>query len=134
MDRQSDMDREKAYLEGRGGDPAHSVESEKHREWNHYLRFNGCLRYQQRKFSYGLPQSIFGVPGFGNIIQTVNCSLTDPLQQPRGTVAARHEDGHILHSQETWPLIEKSATLERIRERPNGEKQIQFCRRQSLAE
>ena len=43
-------------------------------------------------------------------------------------------DGHILHSQETWSLIEKSATLERIRERPNGEKQILFYRRrQSLA-
>jgi hypothetical protein len=45
-----------------------------------------------------------------------------------------HEDGHILHSQETWSLIEKSATLERIRERPNGKKQILFNRRrQSLA-
>lgn len=40
-----------------------------------------------------------------------------------------HEDGHILHSQETWSVIEKSATLERIRERPNGEKQILFYRR-----
>lgn len=44
-----------------------------------------------------------------------------------------HEDGHILHSQETWSLIENNATLERIRERSNGEKQILFYRRrQSL--
>jgi hypothetical protein len=45
-----------------------------------------------------------------------------------------HEDGHILHSQETWSLIENKATLERIRERSNGEKQVLFYRRgQSLA-
>jgi len=45
-----------------------------------------------------------------------------------------HENGHIFHSQETWSLIEKSAALERIRERPNGKKQILFNRRrQSLA-
>lgn len=40
-----------------------------------------------------------------------------------------HEDGRILHSQETWSLIENGATLQRIRERPNGEKQILFYRR-----
>jgi hypothetical protein len=40
-----------------------------------------------------------------------------------------HEDGHILHSQETWSLIENNATLERIRERSNGEKQVLFYRR-----
>jgi hypothetical protein len=41
-----------------------------------------------------------------------------------------HEDGRILHSQETWSLIENGATLQRTRERPNGEKQILFYRRQ----
>lgn len=41
-----------------------------------------------------------------------------------------HEDGRILHSQETLLLIENSATLQRTRERPDGEKQILFYRRQ----
>ncbi|MGO9338711.1 MAG: hypothetical protein ACLPY1_14515 [Terracidiphilus sp.] len=40
-----------------------------------------------------------------------------------------HEDGRILQSKETWSVIEDSATLERIRERPNGEKQTLFFRR-----
>ena len=40
-----------------------------------------------------------------------------------------HEDGRILHSQETWSLIENGATLQRIRERANGEKQILFYHR-----
>jgi hypothetical protein len=40
-----------------------------------------------------------------------------------------HEDGRILHSKETWSLIENGATLQRTRERPNGEKQIFFYRR-----
>jgi hypothetical protein len=40
-----------------------------------------------------------------------------------------HEVGRILHSQETWALIENGAMLQRIRERPNGEKQIFFYRR-----
>ena len=40
-----------------------------------------------------------------------------------------HEDGRILHSQETWSLIENGATLQRTRERTNGEKQILFYRR-----
>ncbi|QNI32558.1 hypothetical protein H7849_00565 [Alloacidobacterium dinghuense] len=44
-----------------------------------------------------------------------------------------HEDGRILHSQETWSLIENGATLQRTRERPNGEKQILFYRRQTGA-
>ena len=40
-----------------------------------------------------------------------------------------HEDGRILQSKETWSVIEDGATLERIRERPNGEMQIlRFCR------
>ena len=42
-----------------------------------------------------------------------------------------HEDGRTLHSQETWSLIENGATLQRTRERPNGEKQILFYCRQS---
>jgi hypothetical protein len=41
-----------------------------------------------------------------------------------------HEDGRILHSQETWSLIENGATLQRIRERPNGEKQVLIYSRQ----
>ncbi len=41
-----------------------------------------------------------------------------------------HEDGRILQSNETWSLIEDGATLERIRERANGEKQTLFFRRQ----
>lgn len=40
-----------------------------------------------------------------------------------------HEDGRILQSKETWSLIEDGATLKKIRERPNGEKQILFFRR-----
>jgi hypothetical protein len=40
-----------------------------------------------------------------------------------------HEDGHILQSKETWLVIEEGATLERIRERPNGERQTLFFRR-----
>jgi hypothetical protein len=40
-----------------------------------------------------------------------------------------HEDGRILLSTETWSLIEGGATLERIRERPNGETQTLFFRR-----
>jgi hypothetical protein len=41
-----------------------------------------------------------------------------------------HEAGRILHSQETWSLIENGATLQRTREHLNGEKQILFYRRQ----
>lgn len=37
-----------------------------------------------------------------------------------------HEDGRILLLKETWSLIEGGATLERIRERPDGEDQILF--------
>jgi hypothetical protein len=40
-----------------------------------------------------------------------------------------HEDGRILQSKETWSLIDNGATLQRTRERPNGEKQILFYRR-----
>jgi hypothetical protein len=40
-----------------------------------------------------------------------------------------YEDGRILLSKETWSLIEGGATLERTRERPNGEKQIFLFRR-----
>jgi hypothetical protein len=40
-----------------------------------------------------------------------------------------HEDGRILHGKERWSVLEDGATLERIRERPNGEKQTLFFRR-----
>jgi hypothetical protein len=40
-----------------------------------------------------------------------------------------HEDGRILQSKETWSVIEQGATLERIREPRNGEKQTLFFRR-----
>lgn len=40
-----------------------------------------------------------------------------------------HEDGNILQSKETWSVIEDGATLKRIRERPNGEKQTLFFKR-----
>ncbi|MGA9672590.1 MAG: hypothetical protein WBQ94_25465 [Terracidiphilus sp.] len=40
-----------------------------------------------------------------------------------------HEDGRILRSKETWLVVEDGATLERIREHPNGEKQTLFFRR-----
>lgn len=40
-----------------------------------------------------------------------------------------HEDGRILLSKETWTLIENGATLQRARERQNGEAQAQFFRR-----
>ena len=33
-----------------------------------------------------------------------------------------HEDGRILLSKETWSVMEGGATLERISERPNGDK------------
>lgn len=39
-----------------------------------------------------------------------------------------HEDGRILRSTETWRLIENGATLERTRERADGEKQILIFR------
>jgi hypothetical protein len=41
-----------------------------------------------------------------------------------------HEEGRILRSQETWSLIDDGATLQRIRERANGERQILILRRQ----
>jgi hypothetical protein len=41
-----------------------------------------------------------------------------------------HEEGRILRSQETWSLIDNGATLERIRERADGEKQVLIFRRQ----
>ena len=39
-----------------------------------------------------------------------------------------HEDGRILPSKETWSIIEDGATLERVRERLNGEQQTLFFR------
>jgi hypothetical protein len=43
------------------------------------------------------------------------------------------EDGRILQSKETWSVIEDGATLKRMRERPNGEKQTLFFRRLPLS-
>ena len=40
-----------------------------------------------------------------------------------------HENGRILQSKETWLVFEEGATLKRIRERPNGDKQTLFFRR-----
>ena len=40
-----------------------------------------------------------------------------------------HEDGRILPSKETWSLSADGATLEKVRERPNSERQILFFRR-----
>jgi hypothetical protein len=40
-----------------------------------------------------------------------------------------HEEGRVLRSKERWSVREGGATLEKIRERPNGEKQVLFFRR-----
>jgi hypothetical protein len=40
-----------------------------------------------------------------------------------------HEDGRILRSQEIWSLLDNGATLQRIRERADGEKQVLIFRR-----
>ncbi len=44
-----------------------------------------------------------------------------------------HEDGRILLSTETWSLIENGATLQRIRERANGDRQALIYQRQQSA-
>jgi hypothetical protein len=44
-----------------------------------------------------------------------------------------HEDGRILLSHETWSLIDDGATLERARDRADGQKQVLFYRRQQPA-
>ena len=41
-----------------------------------------------------------------------------------------HEDGRILRSRETWSLVDNGATLQKIREPADGEKQILIFRRQ----
>jgi hypothetical protein len=41
-----------------------------------------------------------------------------------------HEDGRILMSTETWFVIEDGVTLEKVRERPDGQKQTSFFRRE----
>jgi hypothetical protein len=41
-----------------------------------------------------------------------------------------HEDGRILRSREIWSVLDNGATLHRIRERADGEKQILIFRRQ----
>lgn len=40
-----------------------------------------------------------------------------------------HEDGRILHSKETWSVIEDGATLMKVRERVNDERQTVFFHR-----
>ena len=44
-----------------------------------------------------------------------------------------HEDGRIIRSKETWLLIENGATLQKTRERADGERQILLFRRQQPA-
>jgi hypothetical protein len=44
-----------------------------------------------------------------------------------------HEDGRILHSNETWSLIENGTTLQRVRLRANGDTDVLFFRRQPSA-
>jgi hypothetical protein len=44
-----------------------------------------------------------------------------------------HEGSRILFSTETWSLVENGTTLQRIRERLNGEKQTLFYQRQQRA-
>ena len=41
-----------------------------------------------------------------------------------------HEEGRILRSQEVWSVIDNGTTLQRIREHPDGEKQVLIFRRQ----
>jgi hypothetical protein len=41
-----------------------------------------------------------------------------------------HEEGRILRSQETWSLVDDGAALQKIRLRPDGERQILIFRRQ----
>jgi hypothetical protein len=41
-----------------------------------------------------------------------------------------HEDGRVLRSNESWSLLENGASLQRVRQRPDGEKQVLFYRRQ----
>jgi hypothetical protein len=41
-----------------------------------------------------------------------------------------HEEGRILRSRETWSLTDDGATLQKTRERADGEKQILIFRRQ----
>jgi hypothetical protein len=44
-----------------------------------------------------------------------------------------HEGGRILLSTETWSLVENGTILQRIRERPDGQKQTLFYQRQQRA-
>jgi hypothetical protein len=43
-----------------------------------------------------------------------------------------HENGRVLRSNETWSLLEDGATLQKIRERADGDKQVLFFRRQRV--
>lgn len=58
---------------------------------------------------------------FHTLIVWKNSSLVFSIEE--------HEDGRILQSKEAWSLIEDGATLERVRERPNGETQTLLYRR-----
>lgn len=40
-----------------------------------------------------------------------------------------HEDARILRSRETWSLVDNGTTIEKIRERSDGQKQFLFFRR-----
>jgi len=64
-----------------------------------------------------------GVDGdeFHTAVVWVDSSLVFSIEE--------HEDGRILLSRETWSMKEGGATLERIRERPSGEKQTLVYRR-----
>jgi hypothetical protein len=68
-----------------------------------------------------------GVDGdeFHTVVVAKDSSLVFSIEE--------HEDGRILRSTEMWSLIENGATLQRARERPDGEKQILFYKRQERA-
>ena len=52
----------------------------------------------------------------------------------RGRGDLQAEEGRVLRSAETWSLLENGATLQRIRERPDGQTQIFFFKRQQPAQ
>ena len=53
----------------------------------------------------------------------------DLVDHRRRPADEEHEDGRILPSKETWSLSEGDATLEKVRERLNSERQTLFFRR-----
>lgn len=87
-------------------------------------RRSGSTRHAVQKYmSDGIPSVSTGADGdeFHTSVVWKDSSLVFSIEE--------HEDGRILLSKETWSVIEDGATLERIRERPNGEKQTLFFRR-----